>query len=137
MNVIACVDNAGGIGFNHRRQSMDSAVRDRILSITKGSRLWMNHYSAGQFDLSMAPQINADENFLSEAAAGEFCFVEIQPIGPYANWVEHVIIFRWNRDYPADTFFDIDVTGSNWNLCHQEEFQGNSHDRITMEVYRR
>ena len=51
MILIACVDDRGGIAFNHRRQSSDSVVRNRILELTAGSRLWMNEYSAKQFDL--------------------------------------------------------------------------------------
>lgn len=42
MILIACVDDRAGIAFNHRRQSSDSVVRDRILELTAGSRLWMN-----------------------------------------------------------------------------------------------
>ena len=55
MILIACVDDRGGIAFNHRRQSSDSVVRNRILELTAGSRLWMNEYSAKQFDLDTTP----------------------------------------------------------------------------------
>lgn len=51
MIVILCVDYNGGTMFNHRRQSQDRLLRDRILRLTAGTRLWMNHYSAKQFAL--------------------------------------------------------------------------------------
>lgn len=137
MNIIVCVDNAGGIGFNYRRQSTDSVVRERILGLTKGSRLWMSHYSVSQFDISTAPQINKDDAFFSKVAPGEFCFLECQTVGDYTPWAESLFIFRWNRDYPADTFFDIDYTKPEWRLRSREEFKGSSHNKNTLEVYER
>ena len=71
MILIACVDDHGGIAFNHRRQSSDSVVRNRILELTTGSRLWMNEYSAKQFDLDTTPQINISAEFLNEAVPGD------------------------------------------------------------------
>lgn len=76
MILIACVDDRGGIAFNHRRQSSDSVVRDRILDLTAGSRLWMNEYSAKQFDVDAMPQINISGEFLNEAVPGDYCLVE-------------------------------------------------------------
>lgn len=34
MILIACVDDHGGLAFNHRRQSSDSVVRGRILELS-------------------------------------------------------------------------------------------------------
>ena len=64
-----------------RRQSQDRMVREYILKSTEGHELWMNNYSAQQFVL--APQINVDNNFLSVAAPGEYCFVEDLDVKPY------------------------------------------------------
>ncbi len=135
MNIIVCLDEKGGMLFNHRRQSADRAVRDRILALCKGKKLWMNHYSATQFDCKSTPEINVDDNFLLEAQAGEYCFVEDAALLPYEAWIEKVVIYQWNRVYPADMHFDIPLLERGWKCRKTEDFAGNSHERITMEVY--
>ncbi len=137
MMIIAAVDDRNGMMFHHRRQSQDRVLRQRVLALTADSRLWMNHYTKKQFSESDAPQINVDERFLSEAAPGEYCFVEDVAAAPYEKWVEKIILFKWNRKYPGDFYFDIDVHGNGWRLTSTEEFRGSSHDKITMEVYTR
>ena len=49
MILIVAVDDRNGMTFNHRRQSQDKRLRERILSITKKGKLWMNAYSHKQF----------------------------------------------------------------------------------------
>ena len=66
MTLIVCVDDNMGMLFNHRRQSKDVVVRERILKQAEGKHLWMNHYSAKQFDPEAL--INADESYMNEAA---------------------------------------------------------------------
>lgn len=133
MILLACVDDDMGMLFNKRRQSQDKVLLNHILDITANGRLWMNHYSARQFESHPEPQINIDENFLSEAAPGEFCFSEDVDVGPYGQWVEKIILFRWNRRYPGDLHFSIDL--SNWRLVESHDFAGSSHEKITQEVY--
>lgn len=136
MIVIACLDDNGGMMFNQRRQSQDRYLRDRIVEMTGDASLWMNHYSAGQFDAGI-PHLNIDEGFLQEAVDGDYCFVENVPVAPYERWIEKVIIFRWNRTYPADQYFDLPLTPVHWRKVETSEFAGHSHELITMEVYTR
>ncbi len=49
MIVMICVDDHNGMMFNHRRQSRDSAVQERVLRCSENSRLWMNEYSSKLF----------------------------------------------------------------------------------------
>ena len=133
MKIIVCCENNNGMLFNSRRVSQDSIVNERIAEMTKDSKLWMNNYSYMLFEKMNASNINLAENVLTEAADGEFCFIENQHLNPYKKWIEKMIVFRWNRDYPSDFQLDIDL--SEWNLERCEEFKGNSHDKITMEVY--
>ena len=49
MILIVAVDDRNGMTFNHRRQSQDKRLRERILSMTKNGKLWMNAYSHKQF----------------------------------------------------------------------------------------
>lgn len=137
MIIIAAVDDRNGMMFNHRRQSQDKVLREKILALTAGKRLWMNHYSEKQFQGQDGLNINVDDDFLNEAAPGEYCFVEDKAVAPYEKWVEQIILFKWNRRYPGDFYFDIDVKNPVWHLQKTEDFSGSSHEKITMEVYGR
>ena len=131
MQVIITVENRNGMLFNHRRLSRDQKISERILAYCKEKRLWMNAYSAKLFENN--PQIRVSETFLEQKDA--ICFVEDQDVTPYLPEIDTIILFHWNRDYPADFFFTVDL--SEWNRIHQEEFAGKSHEKITMEVYKK
>lgn len=133
MIAIVCIDDNGGMMFNNRRQSRDSILIDKITEITKGSKLWLNKYSYSLFEDKNMSNINVDESFVLEAANGEYCFVENVSLKDYEKWIEKLIVFKWNRVYPKDFEFDMDL--SEWKLVESSEFKGNSHDKITMEVY--
>lgn len=135
MIVIACLDDNGGMMFNRRRQSQDRTLRERIVEMSCNASLWMNHYSASQFDAANIPHLNIDDAFLREAVDGDFCFVEDALLAPYERWIEKLIIFKWNRTYPADQYFDLALTPDCWKLNEVTKFEGHSHDLITMEVY--
>lgn len=135
MIVIVCCENNNGMLFNNRRVSRDSIVNERIVEMTKNSKLWMNNYSYKLFEKMNVSNINLAENVLTEATDGEYCFIENQHIIPNEKRIEKMIVFRWNRDYPSD--FQLDMDLSEWKLEQSEEFKGNSHDKITMEVYGR
>lgn len=131
MQVIITVENRNGMLFNHRRVSRDQKISERILAYCKEKKLWMNAYSAKLFENN--PQIRVSETFLEQKDA--ICFVEDQDVTPYLPEIDTIILFHWNRDYPADFFFTVDL--SEWNRIHQEEFAGKSHEKITMEVYKK
>ena len=133
MNIIICIDKNGGMSFSGKRQSMDCVLREKVLEITNGSRLLMNSYSAKQFE--NADGIIVDSDFLNNANQGDFCFVEDKEIT--AENVESFYIFNWNRKYPGDLFFNVDLKAEGFKKIKKEEFQGNSHDKITLEIYSR
>lgn len=137
MIVIAVVDDANGLLFCNRRQSRDRILCQRILEETAGQRLWMNAYSAALFAGFCAKQITVEEAFLEKAEDGDFCFLEEALPTEVLERVERIVLFRWNRSYPGDVFFDVEVTRAPWRLASSEEFAGSSHERITMEVYER
>lgn len=129
MYIIACVDDRNGLLFNNRRQSRDAKVIDKILELTKKSRLWIHPFSSVLF-----PEARISENFLEEAKTGEFCFLEnMQP--KETEQIEGIYLFRWNRTYPYDTVLAIPM--ESFRKIHEESFAGSSHDKITLEVYRR
>ena len=137
MIIIVCVDDHNGISFNHRRQSMDRKLRDYILKMCKNEKLWMSPYSFKQFAHCDKKNIYVDENYLDKAERGEYCFVENKKVLSYESLIEKIILCRWNRLYPSDMKFDISLNDHSWNCISIDEFSGNSHDKITVEVYER
>lgn len=134
MFIIVALDNHNGMLFNHRRQSRDKSLRERMLRLTAGHTLWMNRYSAGQFS-ECCPGIRIAEDFLDRAEENDYCFVETDSIARYIGGIQKIIAYRWNRDYPRDISFDIDL--SCWRCVSSMDFVGSSHEKITEEVYSR
>ena len=133
MKVIVCLDDNNGMLFNQRRQSQDKDLRSDMINHLHGRKLWMNEYSAKQFEEVYRPFIVVDENPAVNSGEEDDCFIENFTLRPYEEKVSALIIYRWNRKYPADRHLDIDL--ANWRLVHTEEFPGNSHDKITREEY--
>ena len=78
-------------------------------------------------------QRQAAADFLEQAGEGEYCFVENTGLQAVEAKIEKIIVFWWNRHYPSDRKFDLDL--SKWNKVSEEEFAGYSHEKITKEVY--
>jgi len=135
MIVIICVDDDMGIMFNKRRQSQDRVLRERIISMASGKKLWLNCYSEKQFEQEYLSCITATDKFLDEAAKGDYCFVENDDILPYERSIEKIILFRWNRRYPSDLKFSYPLAVNGWKLISATNFAGSSHEKITEEVY--
>ncbi len=133
MHIIICLDNKNGMLFNKRRQSKDAALREKMLETIGKKRLFMNEYSAKQFEEKA--EIFVSEEFLKMAEKGDFCFVENTDISAYADDVENVIIYRWNRDYPSDVKFPTELFTSKRKLVKSTDFEGKSHPKITEEIY--
>ena len=134
MRLILFLDDRGGMLFNRRRQSQDRTARDYILRMTAGHRLLMNGYSQKQFreggaiTLSEAPQ--------KDAAAEDYVLIENLPVS--LDGVNEVVLFLWNQLYPSDVRFDKGrLLTEGFSLTGSEEMTGYSHEKITVEFYRR
>lgn len=134
MNIIVCVDEQNGMLFGGRRQSKDRILRRQVRLLAQNTPLWMNGYSARQFEEDGQP-VYIDENFLETAPAGAWCFVENTDMMPYLRRIEKVAVYRWNRLYPSDVKFPMAVFEEKWTKLSSREFAGSSHERITEEVY--
>lgn len=136
MIIIACIDNSNGMMFNKRRLSRDKSVITDIRTMTAGQRLMMNRYSYSLFnEYSQDMPCCVSESFLDEAGEYDYCFVENRNIIPYIHKIEGIVLYRWNRDYPSDFKFELQLEDSNLKLAESRDFQGFSHNRITKEVY--
>lgn len=145
MKVIVCVDDGNGMLFNKRRQSQDRVLRDDVQKMAAGQKLWMNAYSARQFQEGNQTGENFKENlkgnlvvaedFLEQAGENDFCFVENEKLLPHSDRIREMVVYRWNRSYPGDFHLDLDL--SQWKLVQTTEFAGYSHEKITKEIYRK
>lgn len=134
MHIIAAVDDSMGLLFNNRRQSKDCELIRRIIK-EYGSNLYIHPFSADLFEDSEAV-LTCDENFLEKAGEDAYCFVENVSVKPFVDSVQSVVLYKWNRAYPGDFFFDLPLEGV-FAVTKQTDFVGTSHDDITQEVYTR
>ena len=130
MKLIVAIDKSNGMMFNNRRVSQDKEVTSKIIEITKDSRLLMSEYSSKLF--TEYENIIITNNVL-DANPEDYFFLEDLDIGE--ENIDELYIFNWNRDYPADKYFEIDL--SNFKKESKEDFVGNSHKKITLTVFRR
>lgn len=108
----------------------------KICELCEGKTLWMNPASEKLFaeqKESGKVTLQAAADFLEQAGEGEYCFVENTGLQAVEAKIEKIIVFWWNRHYPSDRKFDLDL--SKWNKVSEEEFAGYSHEKITKEVY--
>lgn len=132
MKLIVCLDDKNGMAFNRRRQSADRVVTEEIRTLCGPAPLWTDAYTAKLFADAPPADLRVSEDPLHQAGAGEYCFLETAPVTDGAG-AEEIIVFRWNRVYPRDRVFDLELSR---RTCTQtREFPGHSHERITMEVY--
>ena len=122
--------------FNHRRQSRDRVLVEDLLSTVGKDRLWMGEYSVPLFS-EYESICSVSEDFLSLAAKEEWCFLEDRSPLPYLDRIESILIYRWNRRYPSDLRFEVDLKKEGFTMIEQTEFVGYSHEKITKEIYRR
>lgn len=133
MKLILCVDDQGGLSFNHRRQSQDRAVRDDILQMCGDTKLWITTYTAKQFQ--QQNNLLILQNDFDNIVSNDFYFIEDINPEPYINAANEIILYHWNRRYPADRKLELPLSG--WKCVQRTDFPGYSHDKITKEVYMR
>ena len=135
MNVFICVDDNNGMLFNGRRQSRDEAVVKDILEFAGNDNIWMRSNSSKLF-LANPDRILIEDNLLKDTLKYGYCFLENVPLKSYQDRIDNLIVYSWNRAYPADTYLDVDLI-TDWETIDTKEFGGKSHEKITRKIYRR
>lgn len=132
MYLVACVDDRMGMLFNRRRVSRDKKVSQDILDMCKDKKLYIEECSALLFSEFPGEKIQAIKEISAADLKGQYVFLE-DPEKIQESQTEAIILYRWNRKYPADRYFSIDL--AQWKLVETTEFPGNSHEKITKEKY--
>ena len=136
MKIIACLCNKGGLLFNHRRQSRDRVLIQNLSEYIGDGAVFINDFSSSLF---LNTEMSAIEVSSPLEAAGEddFVFVENLSLSGHESKINEMVIYKWNRDYPADFRLDVSPHDLGLSLVETSEFKGSSHDRITREIYRK
>ena len=133
MKLIVCIDDRCGVLFNNRRVSFDKEVVKHILEVTADESLMCSKYSA---ELFPEKNVYICDDLPENLPDMMYYFLEGQNPTLVASRVSELIVYRWNRTYPSDCRFPLDVFSARMRIASRGEFPGNSHDRITWEVYR-
>ncbi|MSS19275.1 hypothetical protein [Pseudoramibacter porci] len=140
MILVMFLDPKNGMAFNHRRQTRDSAVIDRLRQLFPGKCFWGTLKTEALFDGQEGVTFRADTDFLKKAGKGEIAVAEFassEALLDVDASIERLIIYRWDKVYPADLICTYPLAPKGWNLTAQQVFAGTSHDTITEEVYTR
>ena len=131
MKLIVCLDERKGMMFNNRRQSRDRVLIDNMIKMIGDDKLYIAPYSEGLFE-NKEIKLKVKKNPL-KAADENWCFIENLPVAEYKDEIETVVIYHWNRHYPGDFFFDLEL--DSYTLESSEELVGSSHEKITKEIW--
>ena len=102
-----------------------------MLDMVGDKRLLVNEYTSKLFE-NNPKNLIVCENPLKTAGDEDFCFIENLDICDAD--INKVIIYRWNRHYPSDKKLSDNLL-KNKKIVSSTEFAGNSHEKITQEVY--
>ena len=134
MKIIICIDERRGMLFNNRRQSKDRVLLEDVKNIVGAKRILCSPFSEKMLTEAGVLHISTP-NFLDIASKDDFCFVEDVSIVNYVNRIDTLIVYNWNRLYPADLRFEIIPELCGFQKRDVFEFKGSSHEKITRELY--
>lgn len=132
LTLYVCLDDRNGLLFNKRRQSRDIRVLEDIGASFSGELL-IGAYSEKLIKEAGIPCRVVSEEEISD---GHY-FAEALPTDSMVANTGTLVIYRWNRHYPADTRWDAFPEELGFSLAETTEFPGKSHEKITKEVYTR
>lgn len=131
MKVIVCLDDNNGMLFNNRRQSRDRIVTEDIIENLNGENLYVLPFSQKLFE-GFDNVCCIDCASVSKALTDDTFFIENLSLSAMDN-ITTLVVYKWNRIYPADFYCDIDF--NKFSLIQEIEFKGNSHEKITKQIY--
>ncbi len=130
MKIVICLDDDLGMMFGGRRQSRDRVVCERAIALAGENKFYISPFSEKLFQELTGVTVDAD--MLSAAGEFDVCFLE--DMLPPEDTTD-LTVFKWNRRYPGDVHFDPISAG--FALISSEDFAGSSHEKITVETYRK
>lgn len=136
MHIIVCVDDRNGMLFNFRRQSRDRLLIADVISELGDKKIYISSFSKLLFEDFEGKYI-VNDSIPNGLMTDDVCFVENVDVLPYINDINKLTVYHWNRAYPGDTFFNVDLVKEGFDLSSTYEFEGYSHEKITREIFER
>ena len=133
MKLCLCIDKKRGMMFFGKRPSQDRVQRAQMLALIADAKLWVSKYSAPLFE--GVENIIVDDDYMYKAQVNDYCFVEDKDVD--LKNCSTLVIYNWNRHYPADKFFMFDPKKEGFKLISTRDFVGSSHEKITEEIFER
>ncbi len=132
MTAVICIDNYAGIGYNKRRQTRDAGIIRDAVSMCKGGRIVITPTSEKLF--AGIPHICA-ENPLSVMGKDDLYYAEFDVFEDVFDKADTVVIYSWNRAYPADVYFQYDPEEHGMTAESETLINGTSHDDVIKRVF--
>lgn len=132
MKLVVCIDNAGGMLFNRRRQSRDRELIRDLTEHLDGGQLYAEAFS--ETILADVPHTVITRDEVKNLCEKDVFFVECPPVAPLLSYADTLIVYHWNRSYPSDAVLDVPLKAE--KRLSAADFVGSSHEKITKEVYR-
>ena len=131
MKMILCLDDNNGMLFNDRRQSRDRALIEDVFNNLIEEKL-----NVFEFSKTLFSEYEDKICIVNELVNDGIYFVENLDVTPFLSNITEVIVYKWNRVYPADFYCEIDFSAS-FFIAEQTDFKGSSHEKITRIVWRK
>ncbi len=129
MKIFICLDDDNGMMFNNRRQSRDGKVVEDVIKTVGENILFTDEYSKNLF--KNFENVTVTDEFQDDG----FFFVENRDIEEFCEKISVLTVYRWNRKYPNDFALSFNIEDKGFKLFETSEFEGNSHEKITKEVW--
>ena len=135
MKLILCIDDKNGMAFNHRRQTRDKKQRQHMYQRIDGP-LYVSDYTRKLLvEDEDHPELLSLED-LDPKDEGASVFIETENIEKYVRYAKQIMIYRWNRIYLSDLYFD-EKNLEGYRLIGKDTFSGTSHPGIEFNIYER
>ena len=131
MKIILCLDDNNGMLFNNRRQSRDKALLSDAFGNLQGEKLYITSFSE-KLMAEYCDKVTLCED-ASTLQSGQWFFCENVDLTAFADKIEKLVVYKWNRVYPAD--FNCNLDFSFFNLESESDFEGSSHPVITKQIF--
>ncbi|MBR3631345.1 MAG: hypothetical protein IKN55_12855 [Oscillospiraceae bacterium] len=134
MVLITCVDQKNGLSFNGRRQTSDSAVYADICNYAADHFCGIEMASSTMEAMSGYLRRIGSETNPAATEPKQARFAEMDDCQGLDTLYDTLILYRWDKTYPADTFLSIGL--QHYRLIEKQEMTGSSHKTIVKEVYK-
>lgn len=130
-----CIDSRGGMTFNNRRQAKDMEVIADMASRFGEGGIFIAPYSAKMFQ--SFENVSVADSPIDSADDGSLVFIENSEFLGNFDGIETVVIYRFGIPYPADRYFEYDLSSLGYKKISKDKFSTALHKKIEREVYKK